>query len=84
MARILDTKLHKLSYLLNTHLRKSFWELLTDYRIKGAISMMEEKPDYPILRVAYEVGFESKSAFYRAFRKYTGITPIEYKKTNFS
>ncbi|MCB1191239.1 MAG: helix-turn-helix domain-containing protein [Leptospiraceae bacterium] len=84
LARILDTKLHKLSYLLNTHLRKSFWELLTDYRIKGAISMMEEKPDYPILRVAYEVGFESKSAFYRAFRKYTGITPIEYKKTNFS
>ena len=33
-----------------------------------------------VLEVLYGVGFNSKSAFNTTFKKYTGITPTEYRK----
>ncbi len=33
-----------------------------------------------ILEVLYEVGFNSKSSFNTLFKKYTGLTPSDFKK----
>ena len=40
------------------------------------------KNDFSILEIAYEVGFNSKEVFNRCFKKYTSMTPSEFKKTN--
>ena len=34
-----------------------------------------------ILEILYDVGFNSKSAFNNAFKKNTGMTPSEFKRT---
>ncbi|SMO44490.1 AraC family transcriptional regulator [Paracoccus laeviglucosivorans] len=36
--------------------------------------------DLPIKRVAHMVGYRSESSFSRAFRSWTGLTPLEYRQ----
>jgi YesN/AraC family two-component response regulator len=33
-----------------------------------------------VVGIAYHVGFNNLSYFYRNFKKYTGLTPLEYKQ----
>jgi len=38
-----------------------------------------ENKNLKIISLAYDCGFNSKSAFYLAFKNHTGITPTEYR-----
>lgn len=40
--------------------------------------------NYTVVAIALEAGFNSKSAFYSAFKKEIGISPNEYKRKNLS
>lgn len=70
----------RLSIFLNSQLGQSFWDLVTSYRVNEvARRLREEDRSITVLRIAYEAGFDSKSAFNRAFRKVMGMTPSEYR-----
>jgi ligand-binding sensor domain-containing protein/AraC-like DNA-binding protein len=73
-----------LSQITNELLNKNFRDLINNYRIEEAKEMFLHpgKNDFSILEVAFEVGFNSKEVFNRCFKKYTGMTPSEFKKTN--
>jgi AraC-like DNA-binding protein len=72
-----------LSILLNIHYKKNFCEFINHYRIQEAISVLSDPAlkNKPILDIAMEVGFNSKSAFNRSFKKETGATPLKYRQT---
>ena len=60
----------------------AFNRFINGYRINEAIRLLMD-PGFNGLSVegiASSVGFISKSAFYSAFRKITGLTPVEYRK----
>jgi ligand-binding sensor domain-containing protein/AraC-like DNA-binding protein len=84
LARKLGTSPRNLSQIINEHLGKNFYELINQYRISEAQKILasSRSGEMSILEIGYEVGFNSKSAFNRAFRHFTHLTPTQYKNRN--
>ena len=63
-------------------INKNFNDYINSLRVEDAKKMLlnAEYDNYTILAIGLESGFNSKSSFYSAFRKFTGKTPVEYKK----
>ncbi|XDD47189.1 helix-turn-helix domain-containing protein [Leptospira sp. WS39.C2] len=80
LAKQMNLSEHQLSEFLNSHLKKSFFQILNHYRIKEAKTLFANFPEKNILTIAYEVGFPSKSTFYDAFKRELGQSPSEYRK----
>jgi len=68
-----------LSQTLNEHIKSNFFDYVNKYRIAAALPMIYERKD-TVLAVAISVGFNSRSAFYKAFKRETGKTPGSYLK----
>ena len=49
------------------------------YRMKEAAKLLE-KDEMTISEIAYQVGIQEPSYFYRCFKSYFGVSPSEYKK----
>lgn len=73
---------HQLSEFINEYYNKNFTTFINDFRINKAKELLVKNRDYTILAVAYDVGFNSKSVFNKAFREATGLTPSEFKNNN--
>lgn len=74
---------HHISQTINEKLGMNFFELINSYRVEEAKQMLQN-PNYnnvSIEGIAYDSGFKSKSAFNAFFKKHTGLTPTEYKKS---
>lgn len=82
LAQQMNTPSHYLSKIINEQLNCTFIDFINGYRIKAVQEKLQQKEyhHYTILAVAFEAGFNSKSAFYTAFKKYTGTTPSKYRK----
>lgn len=80
LANEVDISPHQLSEILNRKLNKSFNLLINEYRINEAKEILLREPDRKILAVAFDVGFNSPSAFYKAFQKFVGMTPTRFRQ----
>jgi AraC-like DNA-binding protein len=71
----------QLSQAIHTCLNKNFYDFINSYRIDKAKELVnsENYRNQTLLALAYDVGFNSKSVFNSAFKKYTGLTPKEFK-----
>ncbi|NIB41527.1 AraC family transcriptional regulator [Pseudomaricurvus alkylphenolicus] len=67
---------------LRRHLKKdgySFQQLKEDTRRDMAIHFINGK-QYSVEEIAFKLGFSEASTFIRAFKKWTGVTPLAYRK----
>lgn len=80
LAAIMGVSVHQLSEFLNQYLGYSFSDMIKRYRVEEAKLKMEQEPRKNLLNIAYESGFISKSVFNDAFRKWTNMSPQEYRK----
>jgi len=71
---------YHLSALLNDHLELNFTSFINGYRIEQACRMLRTDHRLTLESIGYEVGFNSKSTFFAAFKKHTGMTPLAYEK----
>jgi AraC-like DNA-binding protein len=80
VAEKLNNSIHHISQAINQNAKMSFPDFISGFRIEDAKKkLMESKPD-TIFAISLDVGFNSKAAFYTAFKKYTQMTPTEFKK----
>lgn len=80
LAREINISTHLLSQLLNENLGKSFSTYINEYRIGEACRLIGNNGHLSFEAIGYEVGYNSKSTFYAAFRKIKDTTPALYKE----
>jgi AraC-like DNA-binding protein len=81
VARKLELHPLYVSQLINESFQQNFRDYLNRYRVEESKRLLiMESQRLNILGVALDTGFNSKSAFNRAFKKHTGSTPKEYKR----
>lgn len=83
MAKMMETNTSYLSKFVNENYQKSFANFINDLRISHTLQKLESKAEYKDLtieHIADKAGFASSSAFYSAFKKFTGLTPSYYIK----
>jgi AraC-like DNA-binding protein len=73
---------HYITQVLNEKLNKNFYTFVNEYRVEYAKKLIKS-PEYKawsFVAIAFECGFNSKTAFNNFFKKYTGMTPSEFRK----
>lgn len=73
---------YQLSQFLNRELNQSFFDYVNQYRIEEVKRLLTSpaQKQYTIFAIAMEAGFNSKSSFNDAFKRYTGKTPSAFRK----
>jgi AraC-like DNA-binding protein len=80
LAQKLKIRPDDLSKKLNTNLNISFYDFVNRYRIEEfkIQAAADHLKQHSIMGLAYNSGFNSKAAFYRAFKKFEKTSPSYY------
>ena len=84
IAGAVNTNSTYISFVFNKHHEQSFKQYYTQKKIGYAVELLKKDKAYrkfSIEGLAKEVGYNSASAFTRAFKKHLHITPSDYIKT---
>ncbi|MFZ5941686.1 MAG: helix-turn-helix domain-containing protein [Bacteroidota bacterium] len=81
MSRDLKIPRHFITEVINEHMGKNFYTLINEYRVQEVQRRMVDPAyrNFTILAIAFDSGFNSKSAFNTIFKNLCGKTPSEYK-----
>lgn len=86
LAKMVSLSPQILSYVINNHFSLNFSDFINSYRIKAAQQKLND-PEYKnltISSIAFECGFNSISVFNNAFKKFTGMTPSDFRSNQAS
>lgn len=72
-SRTLTRRLSESGVSFRDLIKKTQWEIAKDLLLNSSKSVGE---------IAFQTGFSEQSAFNRAFKRWTGQSPIEFRKTN--
>ncbi len=86
LSREVSTPENYVSEVLSKQLQTNYYDFINSYRVLEVKRLMnsEKHKDYKLMVIAMEAGFNSKTTFNAAFKKNTGQTPSEYKKSVFT
>ncbi|HBM81667.1 MAG: response regulator [Clostridiales bacterium] len=68
------------SHLFKQKSGETFIDYLTKIRIKKAMELLHN-PELKIYEISEKAGYKNTKYFYRLFKEYTGLTPVEYRES---
>jgi ligand-binding sensor domain-containing protein/AraC-like DNA-binding protein len=73
---------HEISQVLNQYQNQHFSDFVNTYRVEEVKKRMSDKnfSKFTLTAIAQQCGFNSKTSFFRVFKKLTGKTPADYFK----
>lgn len=82
LAKKLDCPPYQVSQAINDGLKKNFYDLINSYRVEEAKRLLlhPKNRNYTVLSVGFEAGFNSKTTFNTVFKKFTGLTPTDFRE----
>lgn len=82
LAEMLGISIFQLSRIIKKEYGAAYSDIVLPLRIKEAQKhlMNPKKADMHMEEIGLMVGFCNKWSFFQAFRKYTGTTPVEWRK----
>lgn len=81
LASQLELTPNYLSQVINDLEEKNFADFINEYRIEEAQSLLKDLPEQKIIEIAYRAGFNTKASFNSAFKKFTGVSPSQFRQT---
>lgn len=84
LADMLHVHPSRLSQVINTVESKTFYDFINGKRVEEFKRkvILPENHKYTLIALAFECGFNSKTAFYRNFKSTTGQSPTDYIEQN--
>jgi AraC-like DNA-binding protein len=81
LAERISVTRNQLSYVINTHFKENFYDLINRYRVEEVKRILDQPggTNVNILNVGKNAGFSSKTAFNVNFKRITNMSPAEYK-----
>ncbi|HAS42504.1 MAG TPA: hypothetical protein DCS93_18640 [Microscillaceae bacterium] len=82
LAQKMKISERRLSELFNRELQTSFYDYINHCRVNAFKERIKQGgvDHLKLIAIAYDSGFRSKATFNRIFKKYTGLTPSQYRK----
>ena len=82
LADKLNLSRHHASQVINEQFDSRFFDFINKYRIAEAQQLLQEEDDMSVTEVLYACGFNNRVSFYKAFKKFTGLTPTDFRSRN--
>lgn len=81
LASLLGTNTSTLSMVLNKGLNENFNSMINRIRIQFVCNEITNGVvEGELLKVAFTAGFNSKNSFNRSFKRFTGLTPTQFRQ----
>ena len=84
ISLIVNIHSKKISQAINLLTNRNFNNYINSFRVKESKRMLKDSKynNLSIDGIGRESGFNSKSAFYKAFKEFEGLTPGDYREKN--
>lgn len=85
LSKALDVYPHYITQVLSIVFNQNFYDYINTYRVEEAKKQLKDSrnSNLTILSIAFDCGFNSKTAFNRAFKQKTNQTPSEYRSSKY-
>lgn len=79
LAEKMNVRRNYVSFLINELYNLSFYDFINRHRVEEVTAKLQKDSSSNLLHIAFNAGFNSKTTFNVTFKKYTGMTPTQYR-----